>query len=108
MRILTDECALKALKRELTNYEVHTVAEMRWSGTKNGKLLKLMSENGFTILPTTDQNLRYQQNLRQAGVSVIVLIAYTNRVVDLMPLMPKALQTIEKITAGQVVEIDSP
>jgi hypothetical protein len=65
MRILLDECAPRPLKRELVDYEVLTVVEMGWSGKKNGELLRLMSQEGFTILLTTDQNLRYQQNLQQ-------------------------------------------
>jgi hypothetical protein len=51
---------------------------MGWSGKKNGELLLLMSQEGFTILLTTDQNLRYQQNLEQAGVAVVVLVASSN------------------------------
>ena len=63
MRILLDECAPRPLKRELADYEIRTVVAMGWSGKKNGELLRLMSQEGFTILLTTDQNLRYQQNL---------------------------------------------
>ena len=59
MRILLDECAPRPLKREFADYEIHTVVEMGWSGQKNGELLQLMSQSGFTILLTTDQNLRY-------------------------------------------------
>ena len=60
MRILLDECVPKPLKRELSDYEIRTVVEMGWSGKKNGELLQLMNQAGFTILLTTDQNLRYQ------------------------------------------------
>lgn len=63
MRILLDECVPKPLKRELLNYQIRTVVEMAWSGKKNGELLQLMQQVGFTILLTTDQNLRYQQKL---------------------------------------------
>ncbi|MDB9441663.1 hypothetical protein PN497_09860 [Sphaerospermopsis kisseleviana CS-549] len=38
---------------------------------------------------TTDQNLRYQQNLQQAGVAVLVLIALSNKLADLLPLIPE-------------------
>jgi hypothetical protein len=51
---------------------------MGWSGKKNGELLLLMSQESFTILVTTDQNLRYQQNLQQAGVAGVVLVASSN------------------------------
>ena len=60
MRILLDECAPRPLKRELADYEIRTVVEMGWSGKKNGELLLLISQDSFTILLTTHQNLRYQ------------------------------------------------
>lgn len=105
MRILLDECAPRPLKRELSDYEIQTVVEMGWSGKKNGELLQLMSQEGFTILLTTDQNLRYQQNLQQTGVSVIVLIASSNRLPDLLPLIPETRNAIESIVPGEVIEI---
>jgi PIN like domain len=107
MRILLDECAPRPLKREFTDYEIQTVVEMGWSGKKNGELLQLMAQEGFTILLTTDQNLRYQQNLQQAGVAVIVLIASSNRLPDLLPLIPETRNALEFIIPGEVIEIGS-
>lgn len=105
MRILLDECAPRPLKRELADYEVRTVVEMRWSGKKNGELLQLMSQKDFTVLLTTDQNLRYQQNLQQAGVAVVVLVAPSNKISDLLPLMSDARSVLETIALGEVVEV---
>jgi PIN like domain len=107
MRILLDECAPRPLKRELAEYEIRTVVEMGWSGKKNGELLRLMNSEGFTILLTTDQNLRYQQNLQQAGVAVVVLVAPSNRLPDLLPLMSEARSVLNTITPGEVIEIES-
>jgi hypothetical protein len=105
MRILLDECVPRPLKRELSDYKIQTVFEMGWSGKKNGELLRLMSQEGFTILLTTDQNLRYQQNLQQAGVAVLVLVAPSNKLADLLPLIPDARQVLNTITPGAVIEI---
>jgi hypothetical protein len=105
MRILLDECAPRPLKRELADYEIRTVVEMGWSGKKNGELLQLMSQEGFTILLTTDQNLRYQQNLQQAGVAVVVLVASSNRLPDLLPLVADARNVLNTITPGEVIEV---
>lgn len=107
MRILLDECVPRPLKRELTDYEIWTVVEMGWSGKKNGELLQLMSQEGFTILLTTDQNLRYQQNLQQVGVAVVILIALSNRLPDLLPLIPETRNALNTITPGEVIEIGS-
>ncbi len=105
MRILLDECAPRPLKRELADYEISTVVEMGWSGKKNGELLRLMSQAGFTILLTTDQNLRYQQNLQQAGVAVVVLVARSNRFPDLVPLMPDVRNVLNTTAPGEVIEV---
>jgi len=105
MRILLDECAPRPLKRELADYEIRTVVEMGWSGKKNGELLRLMSQEGFTILLTTDQNLRYQQNLEQTGVAVVVLVARSNRLSDLVPLIPDVCRALSTIAPGQVIEV---
>lgn len=105
MRILLDECAPRPLKREFTDYEIRTVVEMGWSGKKNGELLRLMAQEGFTILLTTDQNLRYQQNLQQAGVAVVVLVVPSNRLPDLLSFIPDARNVLKTITPGEVVEV---
>lgn len=105
MRILLDECVPRPLKRELADYEIRTVIEMGWSGKKNGELLRLMSQGSFTILLTTDQNLCYQQNLQQAGVAVVVLVAPSNRLPDLLPLMPNARNILNTIAPGEVIEV---
>lgn len=105
MRILLDECVPRPLKRELLNYQIFTVVEMGWSGKKNGELLQLMQQDGFTILLTTDQNLRYQQNLAQAEVAVVVMVASTNRIRDLTSLLPNVRKALDTIVAGEVIEI---
>jgi len=64
-----------------------------------------MSQEGFTILLTTDQNLRYQQNLQQAGVAVVVLVASTNKLFDLLPLMPDARSVLDTVAPGEVIEV---
>lgn len=105
MRILLDECVPRPLKRELADYEIRTVVEMGWSGKKNGELLRLMNQESFTVLLTTDQNLRYQQNLEQAGVAVIVLVARSNRLPDLVPLIPDVRSVLSTVAPGEVIEV---
>lgn len=107
MRILLDECVPRPLKRELADCDIRTVVEMGWSGKKNGELLQLMSREGFTTLLTTDQNLRYQQNLQQTGVAVVVLMARSNRLPDLLPLVPEVRNILNTLAPGDVIEIGS-
>lgn len=107
MRILLDECVPRPLKRELSGHDVHTVVEMGWSGMKNGELLALMAPEKFDVFLTVDQNLSYQQNLRAMSVAVIVLIAPTNKLADLLPLMPSVHAALTTIQPSDLVEIDA-
>jgi hypothetical protein len=107
MRILLDECVPRPLRRELPDHDVRTVPEMGWSGKKNGELLPLITSHNFAVFLTTDQNLRYQQNLRAAGIAVVVLIARTNRLVDLVPLIPSVQARLPSIQPSDLVEISA-
>lgn len=105
MRVLLDECLPKRLAKEIVGHEVHTVAEMSWSGKKNGELLRLAATSDFQVFLTGDQNLRYQQNIASTDVAVIVLGAVSNRLHDLLPLMPGVLSVLETIQKGELKEI---
>jgi hypothetical protein len=62
-------------------------------------------EEHFTILLTIDQNLRHQQNLEEAGVAIVVMVAQTNRLPDLIPLVSNVYAALDSIEPGQVIEI---
>src|SRR5581483_905336 len=106
MRILLDECVPRRLGQKLPGHDVRTVPEMGWSGKKNGELLQLMAGQGFEVLLTVDQSIRHQQNLQATGVAVVVLVAVSNRLADLVPLMPLALAALASLKPGDVT--DSP
>jgi len=54
---------------------VDTTAELGWSTVVNGELLALAEKNGYEVFITTDQNLRYQQNLAGRRVGIVVLMS---------------------------------
>lgn len=101
MRVLLDECMPKKLRHELPGCDVKTVTQMGWSGTKNGALLKLASEN-FEVFLTVDQNLLHQQNTIRLGVAVIVLVAASNDIEVLRPLMKSVRSLIPSLEVGSV------
>ena len=108
MRILFDECVPRRLRLGFTGHDIHTVPEMGWSGRRNGELLELMIVAKFELFITVDQNLRYQRNLATAGIAVVVLIATSNRLAELLPLlplMPSVHEALIVIKVGEVLEI---
>lgn len=72
MRILFDQGTPVPLRRHLSGHAVSTAYEMGWSGLTNGDLLA-QAESQFDLLLTTDQNLRYQQNLKNRKLAIVVL-----------------------------------
>jgi len=87
MRVLIDECLPRALKREIIAEFVQTVPEAGWASKKNGELLRLAATK-FDVLLTNDQNIEYQQNLSLVALAIVVLVAPTNDILDLKPLIP--------------------
>lgn len=88
MRILLDKRVPRPLQRELSGHEVRPVVEMGWAGKRKGALLWLLTVEHFAVFLTTDQNLRYQQNLPGLQVAVVVLAAPTDGPANLVPLIP--------------------
>jgi hypothetical protein len=60
------------LRRYLPGHTIATAFEMGWAEFGNGDLL-LEAEAQFDALVTTDQNLRYQQNLANRRLAILVL-----------------------------------
>ncbi len=107
MRVLLDENLPRKLKHELIEHEVKTVPEMGWAGKKNGELLRLM-EPLFDVFVTLDQNLSYQQNLKQNTIAIVMLRAISNRLADLLPLVPELQNELNAIQPGAFVVITPP
>lgn len=107
MKVLLDECLPKRLKRELPDHEVTRVQEMGWAGIKNGALLRLIQAAAFEVFVTIDGNLEYQQNLSAVNFAIIVLGAPDNTFDTLRPLMPKVIDVLKTIKAGELVHIDA-
>ncbi|WP_420641136.1 hypothetical protein [Candidatus Leptofilum sp.] len=75
MKILFDQGTPVPLRRHLIEHTVVTAYEQGWSKLSNGDLLQAAEEAGFQLFITTDQNLRYQQNLRERQMAIVVLLS---------------------------------
>ena len=91
MRILFDQGTPVPLRKHLHAHSVDTTAERNWSTISNGELLKCAEESGYEVFITTDQNLRYQQNLKGRRIGIVVLMATS---------WPRAQQHIPEILAA--------
>ena len=75
MKILFDHGTPAPLRRHLQGHAVDRSAEMGWELLENGELIRKAEEEGYEIIVTTDQNMRYQQNLSGRKLAVVVLMA---------------------------------
>jgi hypothetical protein len=103
MRILFDQGTPVPLRRYLTRHVVDTAFERGWSPLHNGELLNVAEQEGYDLLITTDQNWRYQQNLADRQLAIIVLLSTS------WPRIQLRINTIqaavESIIAGGYEEI---
>lgn len=105
MRVLLDECLPRRLKRLLVGHECFTVPEMGWAGRSNGELLRLAQAH-FDVFLTSDRNLTFQQSATGLGTAVIVLVAPSNRLESLRPLIPAILEQLARIGRGAIVYVE--
>ena len=104
MRILLDECVPKRLKNGLIGHEVRTVPESGWASTRNGDLLRL-AEGQFDVFLTVDRKLEHQQTLSSFAIAVVVLIAKTNTLTSLQPLVPQILEALPRARPGYAITV---
>ena len=104
MRILLDESLPGPLAKLLTGHDVPTVTVLQWTGLKNGDLLKRAADS-FDAVLTADQNIQFQQNLAQLPIAVVVLVASTNRIESLQPLVSEVLSALETLQPRTLIRV---
>jgi hypothetical protein len=92
------------LAAHLGAFQVRTVADQGWVGITNGQLLSRAAAE-FDVFVTVDRNLPFQQHLPKFDIAVILLRAKTNRVVDLVALVPELVSIVPNAKAGVVTPI---
>ena len=102
MRIIIDECVPSIVKRGLPSLNIVSVQDMGWAGIKNGKLLRLAADE-FDVFVTSDKNLRYQQNL--AEIDIAILLLPSNQVPVIKNLLPQIDEALSTINPQAFVEI---
>jgi hypothetical protein len=111
VRVLLDEDLPVGLAGELSGRSVEAVTGLGRSGVRNGELLRRAADR-FDALVTMDSNPEFQQALSGRPFGVVVVRAASNRVRDLLPVVPKilaalgAVYPVEVRTAGSWIPGD--
>ena len=77
MLILFDQGTPKGITRALSGHTVITTYERGWDRLHNGALLDVAAAMAVDVLLTTDQRIRYQQNLAGRTIALVVLTGTT-------------------------------
>ena len=104
MRLLLDESVPRRLRGALPAHSVRTAVEMGWGGVKNGALLVLAAAE-FDAFITVDRNLPFQQNIATLPIAVVVLIAHSNELQALLPLVPRLEEALVSLLPRTLVQI---
>ena len=105
MKILLDECVPWPMHKFLTGHECSTAQQRGWGGSKNGDLLRL-AEKEFNLFITSDQNIRYQQNM--AGRQIAILELSTNDWRRIQAAAELIQSTIAKIQPREFCRLEIP
>ena len=103
MRILFDQGTPVPLRRHLLSHQIETAYERGWGSLQNGELLNQAEANGFDVLVTTDQNLKYQQNLDSRRISIVVIT--TTSWPRIQQSVVAVVDAIDSATTGSYTEI---
>ena len=104
MRVLLDECIDSRIASHFGNLAVATVVGQGWSGISNCKLLAHAQQH-FDVFVTVDRNLSFQQHLPKFDVTVMLVLATSSRVGELVAFVPKIIEQLGTAPKGAVTEI---
>ncbi|MFY9825315.1 MAG: hypothetical protein WAM82_28310 [Thermoanaerobaculia bacterium] len=81
-----------------------TVYELAWSTLQNGILISQAEAAGFDVLVTTDKHWKYQQNLSQRRLAVVVLLSTSWPKIQAK--VSAVVTAVDEATAGSYVEVE--
>jgi len=105
MRILLDECMDERFRKSFPSHDCQTVKYAGFAGRKNGALLSAAEVAKFDVLLTVDRGFEYEQSLAGRKIAILIVSAESNRLRDLLPLVPDILVALESLQPGQVLRI---
>lgn len=106
MRVLFDQGTPVPLRKHLTEHHVSTAFELGWSSLENGELLHQAESEGFEVFITTDQNLKYQQDLSRRVIAIVVLSSTSWP--RIQQALPDFVEAIENIQPNDYIEVTVP
>jgi hypothetical protein len=106
MKILFDNGTPNPMARSLVGHQVTFARKIGWHELENGELIERAESAGYEILLSTDKNIRYQQNLTDRKIALVVLGNSQWPRVRLH--LDKIVTAVNACTPGSYAEIEIP
>jgi hypothetical protein len=105
-RVVLDNCVPRTLLRHLNLPGATTVGDLGWADLDDGPLLDRLAAV-CEVFVTADRNLPFQQRLDMRPFTTVVLVSRTNRVADLLSLVPEIRSAVAEARRGVVLHLGS-
>lgn len=106
MLVLFDNGTPRGIARELQGHIVKESRAQGWDMLHNGDLLNAAEASGFDLLLTTDKNIRFQQNLTEHKIAIVVLGKGRWRLIR--PMLPQIVAAVNAAKPGSYTEVEVP
>jgi len=107
MRILFDHGTPRGIAPALVGHTVITAYAQGWDRLNNGALLRVAEAAAMDVLLTTDQRIRYQQNLADRQIAIVVLTG-TTRWTRVRLHLDRIAVAVNAATPGSYTEVAIP
>jgi len=106
MRVLFDNGTPRGVAAALKDHVVEEARAHGWDTLQNGELLDAAEAAAFEVFVTTDRNIRYQQDLTNRRIAIVVLGKARWRLIK--PRLAAIAAAVAAAAPGTFNEVDIP
>ena len=105
MRVLLDNNVNRRFAQLIHGHDVLHARQLGWTELENGDLIAAAEREGFDAVITCDKQMRYQQNLEDRKISIIVLNSLFIKLGYIKPLAPQVNEALSNLEPAAFIVI---
>jgi len=104
MKIVLDACVPVPFRHEIGGHDVVTSHYLGLSQLEDAALLDAI-DGKYDAMITCNRSIPWQHRFAGRSIAIVVLCAQSNKLNDLVRLVPNLLRRLKHLKSGEVVEI---
>lgn len=104
LKIVLNSCVPAPFRHSIAGHQVFTSHYLGFGDLQDKELLDRL-EGKYDALVTCDRGIPWQQNFAGRNIAIVVLKTRTNKMQDLLGLVPKLLAVLDRVKPGEVLEV---